>query len=163
MTIDPFLPSMRYLRTLPVRMEVGMTRATQRNLALVERTVKRHLRNQDLGWKELSPAYSKRKRRTGAGKGGGRRLSEKTLIATGTLLRSITSEMTGINEGAVGVLRSSRYTDGERIANIAAVHEYGSRDGRIPARPLWDPTAKETSDDCRRNWLAATRKAVKLG
>ena len=35
-------------------------------------------------------------------------------------------------------------SDGKTIlADIAAVHEFGSQSGNIPARPLWQPSYKE--------------------
>lgn len=104
-----------------------------------ERLAKEHLQKQDLGWKPLSPEYLKYKQK---GRKGKRKLSEKTLIATSSYFQSITSYTTR-SQVAIGVLRGVRNEDGQEIANIARIHEYGSTKRKIPARPLWQPVLEE--------------------
>ena len=45
-----------------------------------------------------------------------------------------------------GVKKTAKGKDGEEIADVAATHEFGSRSGGIPARPLWQPVFAETMD-----------------
>jgi hypothetical protein len=135
----------------------AIDRATGENIKLGERTVVMHLKSQDLGWKPLTDRYRRRKRRF---KRGGR-LSEKTLIATATYFKSITAEKFSPFEGAVGVLRQARYQRGEKIANIAMVHEFGTKNRRIPARPLWKPSLEEITDKVLNNYDKAVNRVVK--
>lgn len=100
-----------------------------------------HLRNQDLNWQRLSDVYLRRKNNKK-----GKRLSEKTLIATGSYLQSITSWATK-DAVFVGVKRNVKNNEGEDIANIAMIHEYGSTARNIPARPLWGPVMNEMQGD----------------
>lgn len=127
--------------------------AMSESIALVEKTVVKHIDNQDLGWPPLSKKYARYKERTRsgkwrrkrlkAGKATPRRLSEKMLIATGAYRNAITSHKISPFEGEVGVSRQEAYDDGEKIANIGQIMEEGTRDDRIPARPHWEPSAEE--------------------
>ena len=142
----------RFMRTMNPRFVAAMSKATSDNLALAERTVVHHLRNQDLRWKRLNRDYLKRKRRLG--------LSEKTLIATGTYFKNITSVKDSPFEGAVGVLRTAKNRKGGSVANLAKVHEFGTRNKRIPKRPLWEPSTEEIADEALRNYDKAMARVV---
>jgi phage gpG-like protein len=62
----------------------------------------------------------------------------KILIVTGDLRNSITAVR--VSRGVfVGILRSTRHRGGDLMVNVAAIHEFGSADGRIPARPYMEP------------------------
>lgn len=100
-----------------------------------EATAKSHLTAQDLRHKPLNPKYVAQKLKKG--------FSDKILIASGTYFQSISSFVEGDTVFA-GVKRDATDKNGVPIADIAAVHEFGSRDGKIPARPLWQPSYKET-------------------
>lgn len=167
-----------YLKGFEPRMMREIEKATAKNAALAERTAVMHLRNQDLGWKPLSAEYLNRKQLTGAGKRSyirgtwrgktaakrtGKRLSEKTLIATSTMLKAITSKVYSPTEAAAGVLRSADYKDGGSVVNIAEVHEFGTKDGRIPKRPLWEPTRNEIDAKCKDNWIKAMDRVIRHG
>jgi len=126
--------------------------AMSEGIALIEKTVVKHIDNQDLDWPPLSDKYARYKERTRsgkwrrkrrkAGKSSPRRLSEKMLIATGAYRNAITSHKISPFHGEVGVSRQEAYDDGEKIANIGQIMEEGTRDGRIPARPHWEPSAE---------------------
>jgi len=177
--MSDFDDAKRYMSNLHNNIVEEIGKATAKNVRLAEDTVRGHLRSQDLSWKPLSPDYAEAKARTRAGKRsyfrgarrgrraarrkGGKRLSEKTLIATSQYFNSITSEIISPYEAGVGVARRKRYKGGEKIANIALVHEYGSKDGKIPARPLWRPTADEIAGRCQDNWLRAVRRGIRRG
>lgn len=100
-----------------------------------EGLAKTHISTQDLGWAPLKPATIANKIRQG--------YSENILVETSTYFQSITS-WADTNTVYAGVRREVRYKDGEVIADIAKIHEYGSHSGDIPARPLWEPTFEET-------------------
>lgn len=99
-----------------------------------ERIAKKHISAQDLGWKSLNPKYVSAKVKAG--------YSKNVLVRTSSYFQSITS-WTMQGYAFVGVKREARDKQGNVIANIAAVHEYGSITANIPARPLWQPTLKE--------------------
>jgi len=102
-----------------------------------EGTAKKHMSNQDLGWEALKPATLANKVRKG--------LSENVLIATSSYFQAITSWFDKENMAVnIGVKKTAKDSDGNEIADIARVHEYGSLSGNIPARPLWKPTLDET-------------------
>ena len=112
----------------------------------VEAIVVKNLEEQRLPWRPLKPSYKRRKMRI-KGKGG-KRLSEKILIATGTYLENITTAVSidGLSV-FVGVIRgNARYEDGTDVVDIAAIHEYGAPSRNIPARPLWKPSFEEAKE-----------------
>lgn len=100
-----------------------------------EGTAKKHMGTQDLGWTSLKPATISAKVRKG--------YSENILIATSDYFQAITSWV-GKGTAYVGVTKHATDSDGTKIADIAAVHEFGSKGAGIPKRPLWKPTFKET-------------------
>lgn len=100
--------------------------------AIGERIVVKMLVSQTLSWPKLQPNTLKRKlNRKPSG-------SNKILIDTTTYEQSITHFIDNRN-GFIGVRRVAAYKNGESIANIAAVHEYGVRSLNIPKRPLFLP------------------------
>jgi hypothetical protein len=103
-----------------------------------EGIAKKHINRQDLGWRPLDPATLAQKIRAGH--------SENILVATSSYFQSITSWVFGGQTALAGVKRSARNEDGELLANIAAVQEFGSESAGIPARPLWKPTYEETME-----------------
>lgn len=104
-----------------------------------EGTAKQHMSSQDLGWAELKPATLAAKLRKG--------LSNNILIATSDYFQAITSWVDEPEYTVyAGVTKVAKNRDGDVIADIAAVHEFGSASGNLPARPLWQPTYKETME-----------------
>ena len=105
-----------------------------------EGVAKKHISNQDLGWKALNKDYKDQKKRKG--------LSTNILVSSSAYFQAITSFTKG-KQVNVGVKKAARDKEGNEIANIAAIHEFGSSKRNIPARPLWQPTLKETT-----KWLS---------
>jgi len=143
--------------------------AMSESIALVEKTVVKHIDDQDLPWPPLSEKYARYKERTRSGKwrrkrrkaglSSPRRLSEKMLIATGAYRNAITSHKISPFEGEVGVSRQEAYSGGEKIANIGQIMEEGTRDGRIPARPHWEPSAEEVEGKIEKRFEKALAEA----
>lgn len=102
-----------------------------------EGLAKTHISKQDLNWKPLEPETIAQKIRKG--------YSENILVATSSYFQSITSWSDGESAYA-GVKKTAKDTEGNVIADIAAIHEFGSKSGKIPARPLWKPTLDETME-----------------
>lgn len=95
-----------------------------------------HISKQDLGWKALSPAYLAKKIREG--------FSENILVRSSSYFQAITSWLPPDGVSVyIGVTKDAKNKEGQILADIAAVHEYGSTTAKIPARPLWQPTYKE--------------------
>lgn len=99
-----------------------------------EKIAKQHIQRQDLKWSPLNAAYLKRKLAQG--------MNKKILIRTSTYFQSVTGYVEG-DTALAGIKREAKDKDGKSLANIAAVHEYGSKRRNIPARPLWKPTYAE--------------------
>lgn len=120
----------------------------QRFALKTEALAKTHMSTQDLGWKRLKAATIARKVRRGE--------SENILIATSTYFQSVTS---WVDNGTAyaGVKKTVTYGDGEKVENIAKLHEYGSKNGNIPARPLWKPTWDEAMV-----WLVQSNSPVDI-
>ena len=95
----------------------------------------KHISNQDLGWEPLKASTISAKVRAG--------YSENILVRTSTYFQAITSYVKD-DIAYAGVKITSKYANSEEVANIAAIHEFGSNDANIPARPLWGPTLKDT-------------------
>ena len=96
-----------------------------------------HIENQDLNWEQLDPKYKAAKERQG--------YSDKIYVRTSTYFQNITSWVTD-GKALVGVKRTVKNEDGESVANIAKILEYGSKARNLKARPLWRPSWKETRD-----------------
>lgn len=120
------------VRNMSQRMPGIIDRSTKQTLMQItlkaESMAAKFVASQSLSWQPLSKKYLDRKRRKG--------LSNKILIATSTYFQSITSQVKG-NVGFAGVLKQVRGDDGEVVADIAKIHEFGSIGRNIPPRRLW--------------------------
>lgn len=126
----------RLIASLNARLLKARKKSLTRFGLKAEGIAKKHMRDQDLPWAPLEPLTLARKIAKG--------YSENVLIASSTYFQSITS---WVREDAilVGVKREVLADDGKtKLANIAAVHEFGSDSNSVPARPLWQPTLNET-------------------
>jgi len=107
--------------------------AVARMAMKAERISKEHISNQDLNWPPLAPSTIAKKQRADR--------STLTLVETSEYFNAITSYVkSGV--GYSGVRRSIAYNNGQEIAYIAKIHEYGT--STIPKRELWKPTFDET-------------------
>lgn len=125
---------MRMVSKMPDEIDRVNQKSLKKIALKTEREAVLSLRNQDQPWVPLKPEYLAYK--TSKGK------SEKILIASSTYIQNITS-VDKKNQAFAGVLRNARSEDGEILANIAVVHEFGSIARNIPARPLWVPVSKK--------------------
>ena len=109
-----------------------------------EGIAKQHISAQDLDWVELKKDTTDRKIRLG--------YSENILVETSTYFQSITSFVEGGDLVLIGVKKTAMADDGvTELADIAAVHEFGTQDAKIPARPLWQPTFEEAIEWHKKN------------
>jgi hypothetical protein len=136
----------RKLESFQSELNRELAKVTTQVAEFVESKATSHLKNQDLGWQPLSPAYLRWKL-SHRGRGS-RRLSEKILIATGTYFQSITSYIESPTSAFIGVKRGvAREADGSDVIDIASIHESREPRTRIPRRPLWEPTYNETKPE----------------
>lgn len=120
-------------------------KATNENGRILEKAIVGRIENQQ-GLKALSPLYLAQKIRKG--------LSEQILIATATLMQNIRYKRIAWNEGMVSVNRK----EAKHGYDLGWIHEYGSRDGRVPARPFVEPGVKEVADKIVANYEAAIER-----
>ena len=156
------------LRNLATGLESNVRQATAKNIAMVESTVVGHLQSQDLDWAPLSKGYADykartrdrkwRSRRRKSGVRVPRRLSEKSLIATGRFMKAITSHQLSPFMGEIGVKKTRKYAGGEKIANIGAMLEDGT--SKMPARKLWKPSLDEIEKDVLDNYTDVIKRLV---
>ena len=123
------------LKTLGMENKVFVERVTEAIAREYKKQLLRHIENQDLKWKELSPKYKAWKTKNG--------FSEKVWKATGTLKDNIVIFKTESGSWYVGIDNGAQYEDGTSVALVAVVHEYGSPSRNIPARPLFRPTRQK--------------------
>lgn len=129
----------RLISNLEEEMKKAQIQSLKRWGLKAEALAKKHISTQDLSWTPLKPSTISAKIRKG--------YSENILVATSSYFQSITSwvDISTMSSYA-GVKKTAKGKDGEVVADIAATHEFGSKDGGIPARPLWQPVFSETMD-----------------
>lgn len=140
------------------RFELAIRQATIKNALLLVREIKRGIRDQAPGGKQFAPLAQVTIERKG---------SSKALIDTGFLLNAITQKI--LSDGAfIGLLRTSISKDGESVANIGAIMEYGCTINHpsgavivIPPRPFLHPTMLKYRDEVIENYRQALHSVLK--
>ena len=140
------------------RMSLEIRKATIKNALLLVREIKRGIRDQAPGGQQFAPLAQIIIDRKG---------SSKALIDTGFLINSITQKI--MSDGAfVGLLKTSVYKDGETVANIGAIMEYGCTINHpsgavivIPPRPFLHPTMVKYQDEVLQNYRDALLAILK--
>lgn len=122
------------VNVLSKEMEIAQKTALKQTALYMERQATSHLSKQDLGWAKLQPKTIATKIRKG--------LSTNILIATSDYFQGITSWVKD-NVAYAGVKKDAKNREGDSLTSIAAVHEFGSKSGNLPARPLWRPVFAE--------------------
>ena len=134
------------------RLALAVRKATIKNALLLVREIKLGIKSQAPGGQQFTPLAEVTTKRKG---------SSKALIDTGFLVSSITQKI--LSDGAfVGLLRTSISKDGDSIANIGAVMEFGATINHpsgavivIPPRPFLHPTMNKYRDEVIRNYRDA--------
>lgn len=120
----------------------------QSNSEIYHKALIDNISGQKLSWKPLTPGYL-------AGKGilG---LDTRVLIATGEYLNNI--DVRKVKQGGdkiryhVGVDPDATHSSGINMGFLALILEYGTSDGRIPARShygeTWSQVRKQVRDNC---------------
>lgn len=140
------------------RLATAVRQATIKNALLLVRETKRGIRDQAPGGKQFEPLAQVTIDRKG---------SSKALIDTGFLVNAITQKI--ISDGAfVGLLRTSIRKDGESVANIGAIMEYGATINHpsgaviaIPPRPFLHPTMERYRDQVVSNYGKALASVLR--
>lgn len=140
------------------RLALAIRKATIKNALLLVREIQRGIRSQSPGGKQFAPLAEATIERKG---------SSKALIDTGFLVNSITQKI--LSDGAfVGMLRTSVYANGENLANIGAIMEYGCTINHpsgavivIPPRPFLHPTMEKYRNQVMRNYQEALSSVLK--
>ena len=140
------------------RLSLAIRKATIKNAMLLVREIKRGIRDQAPGGKQFTPLAQITIKRKG---------SSKALIDTGFLINSITQKIMS-DQAFVGLLRTSVYKDGENVANIGAIMEYGCTIKHpsgavivIPPRPFLHPTMKKYRNEVMQNYHEALLSVLK--
>jgi len=127
------------IQNMAMEMEKAKITSLQRFGLKMEEVVLNHISMQDMGWKPLDPKYIESKVRKG--------LSENILVATSDYFNAIQSWVDKDSQTTyIGVKKGKIDKDGNEIGDIAQVHEYGSMSGKIPKRPLWEPSFKDVKE-----------------
>jgi phage gpG-like protein len=142
----------KMLASFGSRFQQNIQQATDRSGRILEAAMVSRIEQQ-----KLSPPLKPKYKRWKIGKG----YSEQILVMTGTLMQNIRYHRHNWSSGFVGVLRNVKHSSGPSLVNIAAVHEYGTRDGRVPARPYMAPALKESEAQIRRQYEDAIERTFK--
>lgn len=117
----------------------------------------KNIEEQGIEWKPLNPEYQAKKGLLG--------LDTRILIATGEYLSNIQIRSiykTGKVTRHVGVdSRTIHTSSGLKMSDLAIIHEYGTSDGRVPARPHYSTTWDEVREKIRDNTLAIARTMIR--
>lgn len=117
------------------QMEKAVYRAAGQEAHLLRTMMVKGIRMQRPGGKKFKPLAPAT---IAARKGGG---STKALIDDGDMIRSIkVVPLFGGEVFFVGIHKTAVDKKGNVLANIAEVHEFGTKDKRIPARPFMRPS-----------------------
>jgi hypothetical protein len=113
------------------------------------------IQNQKFKWKKLSTVYLQRKIANG--------YPALILIATGSYIDGIKihKATNSKNEHSMFVGADNEAIhepSGLPMSYLGAIHEYGTRDGRIPARPHYRPAWEKTRNQARKIWLRSFNK-----
>jgi len=140
------------------RMALEIRKATIKNAVLLVREIKRGIRDQAPGGQQFVPLAQVTIDRKG---------SSKALIDTGLLINSITQKIMS-DRAFVGLLSTSVHKDGESLANIGAIMEYGCTIRQpggtvivIPPRPFLHPTMVKYRDKVMQNYRDALLAVLK--
>jgi hypothetical protein len=85
--------------------------------------------------------------------------SSKTLIDTGEMLGHVTHKQTEEGDSIIGEVGIFE----EEIAKRAFINEFGTGDGRIPARPFLRPAFDETAPKAAEEMAAEIFKQIQNG
>jgi hypothetical protein len=143
--------------SLGARLAQALRQATIKNAVLLVREIKKGIRSQAPGGIPFARLAESTIRKKG---------SSKALIDTGFLLASITQLILG-DKAFVGLLRGTRNKEGDEIANIGAIMEYGATINHpngaviiIPPRPFLHPVMEQYRDQIIKNYQEAIRSVL---
>ena len=130
-----------------------------KNSEIYLKELKSEIENQTPNWTPLNPAYKKRKAILG--------LDERILIATGEYLANIQvrhiETMNDKLSNHVGVDAKKKHSNSNlTMHELAMIMEFGTSDGRIPARPLYMTAWRKVLPEIRRNTLEQARSIYRL-
>jgi len=138
--------------------ERAVQRAVARRAQMLRREIQRGIRSQAPGGQQFEPL----KQSTIDAKG-----SSKALIDKGDLVRSVNVTKVGSGNQIVyfvGVHRSAVSKDGQFLANIAEIHEEGSKKvkDRPPARPFLRPSYNVWAQTAQSEFAKDVAKSLDL-
>jgi len=142
---------------LGARLAKALRQATVKNAMLLVREIKKGITSQAPGGIPFVRLAESTIQKKG---------SSKALIDTGFLLASITQIILG-DRAFVGLLRGARNKEGDEIANIGAIMEYGATINHpngaviiLPPRPFLHPVMEQHRDQIVKNYQEAIRSVL---
>jgi hypothetical protein len=137
----------RMLEGLGDKFKSEVEKATNENGLCLQRAIVETIDQQTMGGPPLTEAYVRWKAKKGH--------HPDKLDKSGALRSSIYYRNVAWNEGFVGVNRHEGNYD------IGWIMEFGTRDGRVPARPYIDPSVKRVKPVMDANWEKAVENTFK--
>jgi len=125
----------RIMSSMPKFISVLRKRIVQVLASRYYDALKHHLESQDLPLAPLNDWYRQWKEKHG--------LDSRILIATGELMDNIKIYDIAIGKAFIGIKGGKQHKGGIDMALLALIHEYGSVERGMPARPLYRLTFEE--------------------
>jgi len=143
------------LQNLAIRTGRAVSNATGQLAHQLRREIVTGIRKQAPGGLRFKPLAESTKARKG---------SSKALIDQGDLIRSINVTKLGNLAFFVGVHRTVMAKGGQKMWNLAEIHEFGSqkRPGRPPARPFLIPSYNAWRVGAEKMWATFVGKELGL-
>jgi len=139
------------------RLALAIRQATLKAAILLVREIQRGIRSQAPGGQPFAKLAESTIKQKG---------SSKALIDTGFLINSITHRILR-DQAFIGLLKTTTYRDGESVANIGAVMEYGATipmpNGTtviLPPRPFLHPVMRQYRDEIVELYRVAIRSVL---
>lgn len=143
---------------LGVNMRKVLWKANAKNALILVKEFKLGIRSQAPGGKQFAPLADSTKARKG---------SSKALIDTSFLVNSITQKLMG-DKAFAGLLKGVKNKEGDDIANIGAIMEFGATipNGKggaiiIPARPFIHPVMIKQLPTVKHNYKVAMQSVFR--
>ncbi|MBM4042409.1 MAG: hypothetical protein FJ290_28285 [Planctomycetes bacterium] len=142
---------------LGARLAQALRQATVKNAMLLVREIKKGITSQAPGGVPFARLAQSTIERKG---------SSKALIDTGFLLASVTQLILG-DRAFVGLLRGTRNKEGDEMANIGAIMEFGATINHpngaviiLPPRPFLHPVMEQYRGEIVKNYQEAIRSVL---
>lgn len=144
-----------FISTLDTKVVEGANKTLEKLANFYVEEVKRAIEEQAYKWKPLSDEYADQKAREG--------MDPRIYIRTGFFLDHIEVWKDKGGRTHAGVRPNVEHPDAKMsLVRLARIHEFGTLNGIVPARPLWRPALSKVLA-LRKRFMEQYQRHVKKG